>query len=46
LEKGNEEMLKAADPLFLFGIEITTMQGNYARVGETTTYAPPSLDAE
>ena len=46
LEKGNEEMLKAADPLFLFGIDVLKMQGNYARVGETTTYAPPSLDAE
>ena len=46
LEKGNEEMLKSADPLFLFGIDVLKMQGNYARVGETTTYAPPSLDAE
>lgn len=46
LGKGHEEVLKAADPLFLFGIDITTMEGNYARVGETATYAPPSMDAE
>jgi flavin reductase (DIM6/NTAB) family NADH-FMN oxidoreductase RutF len=46
LGKGHEEILKAADPLFLFGIDITKMEGNYARVGETTTYAPPSMDAE
>ena len=44
--KGQEEMLKAADPLYLFGMDITTMAGNYARVGETTTYAPSKKDVE
>lgn len=43
---GQEEILKNADPLFLFGMDITTMEGNYARVGETTTYAPPGKKAE
>ncbi len=33
-----EEVLKAADPLFLFGIDITEFRGNYAGIGKTTTY--------
>jgi len=41
-----EEMLKAADPLYLFGMDVTTMAGNYARVGETTMYAPSEKDLE
>jgi hypothetical protein len=41
-----EEMLKAADPLLLFGIDITTYQGNYAGIGKTITYAPPKTDVE
>lgn len=41
-----ETMAKSADPLFLYGIDIMTMAGNYARLGETTTYAPPTIDAE
>ena len=46
LGKGNEEAIKAADPLFLFGIDVTNMEGNYARLGETVSYAPPSMEAE
>ena len=45
-EKGQVEMVKAADPLFLFGIDVTRMEGNYGRLGETTTYAPPTTDVE
>ncbi len=41
-----EAMAKTADPLFLFGIDVTKMKGNYARLGTTTTYAPPTTDAE
>ena len=46
LGKGQEEVLKAADPLLLFGMDITKYQGNYARIGETATYAPPQKDVE
>lgn len=46
LGKGREEMLKAADPLLLFGIDVTTFQGNYAKVGKTTAYAPPKTEVE
>jgi flavin reductase (DIM6/NTAB) family NADH-FMN oxidoreductase RutF len=45
-EKGQVAMVKAADPLFLFGIDIARMEGNYGRLGETTTYAPPTTDVE
>lgn len=41
-----EEMLKAADPLLLFGMDITRYQGNYAEIGKTITYAPPKTDVE
>jgi flavin reductase (DIM6/NTAB) family NADH-FMN oxidoreductase RutF len=46
LGKGDEEVLKAVDPLLLFGIDITKFQGNYAGVGKTTTYTPPKKDVE
>lgn len=46
LGKVEEETLKAADPLLLFGIDITTFQGNYAGIGKTTAYAPPKTDVE
>jgi len=45
-QRAQAEMVKAADPLFLFGIDVTSMEGNYARLGEITTYAPPTTDAE
>jgi flavin reductase (DIM6/NTAB) family NADH-FMN oxidoreductase RutF len=44
--RGQQEIMKSADPLFLFGMDVTTMEGNYARVGETTTYAPPKKNVE
>lgn len=40
------DMVKAADPLFLFGIDVTRMEGNYGGLGQTTTYAPPTTDVE
>jgi len=46
LGKGQEEVLKAADPLLLFGMDITKYQGNYARIGKTTIYTPPQKDVE
>jgi flavin reductase (DIM6/NTAB) family NADH-FMN oxidoreductase RutF len=46
VEKSQEAMMKAADPLFLFGIDVTKLQGNYARLGETTIYAPPTTDVD
>ena len=46
LDKEQEEVIKAADPLLLFGMDITKYQGNYARIGETATYAPPQKDVE
>ena len=46
LGKGQEELIKAADPLMLFGMDITKYQGNYGRIGETITYAPPEKDVE
>ena len=46
LDKGEEDKLKTADPLFLFGMEVTKFQGNYARMGKTTTYAPPEKKVE
>ncbi len=46
LGKGREERLKAADPLLLFGIDITKFQGNYAGAGKVTVYAPPETDVE
>jgi hypothetical protein len=46
LGKGQDEMIKAADPLMLFGMDITKYQGNYGRIGETIIYAPPEKDVE
>ncbi len=46
LGKGQDEMIKAADPLMLFGMDITKFQGNYGRIGETIIYAPPEKDVE
>jgi len=46
LSKGREEMIKAADPLMLFGMDITKYQGNYGRIGETIIYTPPEKDVE
>ncbi len=46
LEKGREQRLKAADPLLLFGVDVTVLKGNYARLGETTEYAPPKTAVE
>jgi hypothetical protein len=46
LDKGREERLKAADPLLLFGVDITILKGNYGGVGKTTVYAPPKTDVE
>lgn len=46
LRRGREEMLRTADPLFLFGMDVTTMEGHYARVGTTTICAPSSKEVE
>jgi flavin reductase (DIM6/NTAB) family NADH-FMN oxidoreductase RutF len=46
LGKGQDEMIKAADPLLLFGMDVTKYLGNYGRIGETITYAPPKKDVE
>ena len=46
LNKGREEMLKIADPLLLFGMDISSFQGNYAGVGKATVYAPPKTEVE
>ena len=46
LGKGREERLKAADPLLLFGIDITKVQGNYAGVGKLTVFAPSEINVE
>ena len=41
--KTRDEKLKMADPLLLYGDNIVTQEGNYMRVGETRTYAPPDI---
>lgn len=46
LNKGREEMLNIADPLLLFGMDISRFQGNYAGVGKATVYAPPKTEVE
>jgi len=46
IDKDQDHKLKAADPLLLFGMDITTLTGNYAGVGKTTAYAPPRTDVE
>ncbi len=40
------EKLSAAEPLLLFGVDITTFRGDYAAVGKTRSYAPPLDDVE
>ena len=44
--KRREEMLTIADPLLLFGMDISRFQGNYAGVGKATVYAPPKTELE
>lgn len=46
LGKEREEMVRIADPLLLFGMDITKVQGNYSGVGKSTAYAPPKTDVE
>ena len=46
LDKRREEMLAIADPLLLFGMDISRFQGNYAGVGKATVYAPPKTELE
>ncbi len=46
LGKTREERLRLADPLMLFGVEVTILKGDYARVGEAAGYAPPLTDVE
>jgi flavin reductase (DIM6/NTAB) family NADH-FMN oxidoreductase RutF len=41
-----EETLRTADPLFLFGIDITKFKGNYAGVGKITAYSSSEKDVE
>lgn len=44
--KEREAMLKMADPLLLFGMDISRLQGNYAGVGKAIVYAPPETELE
>ena len=37
-----QEKLTTADPLILFGMDISTQLGNYAGTGRPTAYAPPA----
>jgi flavin reductase (DIM6/NTAB) family NADH-FMN oxidoreductase RutF len=46
LGKEREVSLKAADPLFLFGVDVTKLEGNYSGVGKTTVYAPDMTKVE
>jgi len=46
LANERKEVLKIADPLLLYGIDITKIQGNYAGIGKTTVYAPPDSEVE
>ncbi|MCP4713576.1 MAG: flavin reductase family protein [Deltaproteobacteria bacterium] len=39
--KTRTQMLTAADPLMLYGINIVSNEGNYTCVGETRAFAPP-----
>jgi hypothetical protein len=36
--------VKAADPLFLLGMDITTFTGYYGGIGNTRSYAPPKVE--
>ena len=44
LGKSKLDRVKAADPLFLLGMDITTFTGYYGRIGDTRSYAPPKVD--
>jgi len=44
LGKTKLERVKAADPLFLLGMDITTFTGLYGGIGNTRSYAPPKVD--
>ena len=44
LGKSKSERVKAADPLFLLGMDITTFTGLYGGIGNTRSYAPPKVD--
>lgn len=44
LGKSKLDRVKAADPLFLLGMDITTFNGYYGRIGDTKSYTPPKVD--
>jgi flavin reductase (DIM6/NTAB) family NADH-FMN oxidoreductase RutF len=44
LGKSKLDRVKAADPLFLLGMDITTFTGLYGGIGNTRSYAPPTVD--
>lgn len=44
--KDQGAQMKAADPLFLFGIDITKSQGSYGAMAKTKIYTPPKKDVE
>jgi len=44
LEKSKLDRVKAADPLFLLGMDITTFTGLYGGINRTRSYAPPTVD--
>ena len=44
LGKSKLDRVKAADPLFLLGMDITTFKGYYGGIGNTKSYTPPKVD--
>ena len=44
LGKSKLDRVKAADPLFLLGMDITTFTGYYGGIGNTRSYAPPKVE--
>jgi flavin reductase (DIM6/NTAB) family NADH-FMN oxidoreductase RutF len=44
LGKSKLERVRAADPLLLFGMDLSTFTGFYGGVNRTTCYAPPKVD--
>ena len=44
LGKSKLDRVKAADPLFLLGMDITTFTGLYGGIGNTRSYTPPKVD--
>jgi len=42
--KSKSDRVKAADPLFLLGMDITTFTGLYGGIGSTRSYVPPKVD--